>query len=53
MRRVARQPVTEWLEWAWGRIRCRLLRWHGPGCRGRTDHIRPDGTIIDPGRWSR
>jgi hypothetical protein len=36
-----------------GLARCRLLRRHGPGCRGRTDHIGPDGLgIIDPDRWT-
>jgi hypothetical protein len=47
----ARMAAVEWLSWKAGRARCRLLRVHGPGCRGRTDHISPSGLIIDPGRW--
>ena len=43
---------ADWLEWLASRLCCRILRRHGPGCRGRTDHIRPDGMIIDPERWT-
>ena len=43
----------ERVEWLLGRIMCRVLRRHTRGCRGRTDHIRDDGKIIDPGRWTR
>jgi len=46
-----RMVIAEWLAWARGRLACRLLRVHGPGCRGRTDHVTPSGLIIDPGRW--
>jgi hypothetical protein len=43
--------MMEWLDWARGRLRCRLLRRHGAGCRGRTDHTAPGIPVIDPGRW--
>jgi hypothetical protein len=45
--------LADWLERAVSRIGCRVLRRHDLGCRGRADHIRPDGTNIDPERWTR
>jgi hypothetical protein len=38
--------VTSTVRLLCARLACRLLRRHGGYCRGRADHIRPDGTVI-------
>lgn len=40
----------DWIALTADRLRCRLTRYHGPGCRGRTDHCGPGG-VVDPDRW--
>lgn len=49
---MTRHLPDNWLGYRIARVICRVARWHTTGCRGRTDHIRDDGTVIDPGRWS-
>ena len=45
--------IRDAIEYRWGRLLCRALRIHGPGCRGRNDHFTPGMGLIDPARWVR
>lgn len=48
-RRWTPADVAAWLVYRSGRLACRLLRRHNVSCRGRLDHVRPDGTVIEAG----
>jgi hypothetical protein len=46
-RRWKPADVVDWLVYRSGRLACRLLRRHNVSCRGRLDHVRPDGTVVE------